>query len=277
MPGNKTKLMYRFDAKQQGDTRVHLIYFYDEISALGKFDYKEWKYEDSETSAKYIRDKLDEIPDGDSIEVHINSAGGEVGEGVTIYNLLRQKKNKGCRIDSFVDGFCYSVAVDIAMAGDTIHMGLGTSMLVHFPWCSATGNAEQLRNKADQLDALGEAALKLYMSRAKGISEDDFRALMKKETVLTPDDCLKYGLCDVIDDYQAEHFEADPYQKAASGAKELIIEELRQQARVNESYTTMLQLLKEKDPDPKKTGSANNIVMKTFINGLNTSVKGKGV
>ena len=79
MPGNKTKLMYRFDAKQQGDTRVHLIYFYDEISALGKFDYKEWKYEDSETSAKYIRDKLDEIPDGDSIEVHINSAGGEVG------------------------------------------------------------------------------------------------------------------------------------------------------------------------------------------------------
>ena len=140
-----------------------------------------------------------------------------------------------------------------------------------------SGNAEQLRSKADQLDALGEAALKLYMSRAKGISAAALRAPLNKETMLEPHDRLTYGLCDVIDEYQAENFEADPYQKAASGAKELIIEELRQQARVNESYTTMLKLLKEKNPDPKKTGSATNIVMKTFINGLNTSVKGKGV
>ena len=196
------KIMFRAEKKNSEKAR-HKLYVYDSIRAVGPFNWKEWKYEESETSAKHFRDLLDEIPDGEEIELHVNSAGGEVGEGVTIYNLLRQKSEAGSRIVGYVDGMAYSVAMDIAMAADELHMGLGTSMFLHNPWCACIGNAEQLRNQANQLDALAKASRELYASRAT-ISEDEIKEMMDSETMLAPSDCLKYGFCDVVDNYKAE-------------------------------------------------------------------------
>ena len=56
------------------------------------------------SGANALKDMLDEIPDGNEIELHINSNGGEANQGVTIYNLLRQKAAAGCRINGYVDG-----------------------------------------------------------------------------------------------------------------------------------------------------------------------------
>ena len=224
---NKTAVLkYRFgEVVQKADSKVHQMYFYDDIRARGDFDWKTWSYKQSETSAKYIRDQLAKIPDADVLEVHINSRGGEVGEGVTIYNLLRQKAQKGCKVGGYVDGYAYSVAADIAMGCDELHMGLGTTMLLHFPWMLAAGNAADLRSYADQLDAMGDAAVQLYLSRSGGkISEEELRVMMKKETVLSPDDCLKYGFCECVDTYQAEGIDGEDDKD-----EEETIEELKSQ------------------------------------------------
>ena len=108
----KHQMKYRFEQS----THIHKLYVYDDVRAKGEFDWNTWEYKDSETSAKYFRDRLDEIPDGADIELHVNSAGGEVGEGVAIHNLLVQKKKTGSRIVGYVDGMAYSVAMDIIMA-----------------------------------------------------------------------------------------------------------------------------------------------------------------
>ncbi len=200
----KHKTRYRFEQSAGGPGAVHKLYVYDEVSAQGKFNWNTWEYEDSETSAKYFRDQLDAIPNGETIELHVNSVGGEVGEGVTIYNLLRQKAGGGSRIIGYVDGMAYSVAMNIVMACDEIHMGLGTSMFLHNPWTVAKGNADQLRSMADQLDELSEASVQLYMSRASGITEDELRQMMKKETMLAPDKCLQYGFCDIVGEGKKE-------------------------------------------------------------------------
>lgn len=192
------KTQYRFEQSVSGSRTVHKLYIYDEVSAQGKFNWDTWDYDESETSAKYFRNQLDAIPNGETIELHVNSAGGNVGEGVTIYNLLRQKAGTGSRIVGYVDGMAYSIAMTIAMACDEIHMGLGTSMFLHNPWTVASGNADQLRAMADQLDELSEASLQLYMSRATGITEDELREMMRKETMLAPDKCLQYGFCDIV-------------------------------------------------------------------------------
>lgn len=201
------KIKFRFDnvAKEQaGDAQVVKLYIYDDVTALGDFNWKTWKYDDSETSAKFMRDQLDAISPGTRIELHINSAGGEVAEGVTIYNLLKQKAAQGNEIHAFVDGMAYSVAMVIAMAAERIHMGLGTSMLVHYPWMNCVGNSEQLRNYAAQLDALGESSLQLFLHRAAGkIGYDELDEMMRKETMLDPESCVKYGFADVIDEYEA--------------------------------------------------------------------------
>lgn len=192
------KTQYRFEQSVNASGTVHKLYIYDEVSAQGKFNWNTWNYDESETSAKYFRNQLDTIPGGEVIELHVNSAGGNVGEGVTIYNLLRQKAGTGCRIVGYVDGMAYSIAMTIVMACDEIHMGLGTSMFLHNPWTVVSGNADQLRAMADQLDELSEASLQLYMSRATGITEDELREMMKKETMLAPDKCLQYGFCDIV-------------------------------------------------------------------------------
>lgn len=200
------EMRYRFEQSE----KVHKLYVYDDVSAQGEFNWKTWQYEDSETSAKYFRDRLNEIPDGAEIELHVNSAGGEVGEGVAIYNLLVQKRKAGSRIVGYVDGMAYSVAMDIIMACDEIHMGYGTSMFLHNPWTIAVGNAEQLRGIADQLDALADASAQLYLSRAKGLGEEELKELMRRETMLAPDTCRQYGFCDFVGNGNEEKPDEDP-------------------------------------------------------------------
>ena len=200
------KTKYRFAQKK---ANVHKLYIYDDVRAKGDFNWKTWDYEESETSAKYFRDRLEEIPDGDTIELHVNSAGGEVGEGVTIYNLLRQKSKTGSKIIGYVDGTAYSVAMNIVMACDEIHMGLGTSMFLHNPWTIAMGNAEALRNVAEQLDVLSAASRQLYLSRAKNLSEEELAAMMDKETMLDPRTCFDLGFCDFVGEKKEDEEEPE--------------------------------------------------------------------
>lgn len=248
MPKRTTdfKFCFRQEAKGDGSSR-HLLYVYDSVRKYGDFNWQTWKYDESETSAKFFRDRLDEIPDGEDIELHVNSAGGEVGEGVTIFNLLRQKQEKGTKITAYVDGMAYSVAMDIVMAAQEIHMGLGTTMFLHNPWMYCSGNAAQLRAYAEQLDAMGTASRQLYLSRSGGkIDEKTLQELMEKETMLDPQSCLKYGFCDVIDEFKADEDRDDD-------DKDEIIQELRNQLFRQQEMNRMMQAagMKPATPEPE--------------------------
>ena len=179
---------------QKGDS-AYQFYIYDDISEYGKFDWKTWEYKESETSAKYFKDRLEEIPENSTIELHINSNGGSVKEGVAIYNQLKQKKCK--EIVAYVDGVAYSIASVILQAADRRIMGVGTSLLIHNMWCTISGNAEQLRKAADDLDVLMGSNRSIYMQRAS-ISEEELKELMDAETYLTPQQAVEKGFADEI-------------------------------------------------------------------------------
>ena len=105
-----------------------------------------------------------------TIELHVNSNGGSVKEGVAIYNQLKQHQaEKIC----YVDGLAYSVASVICMACDKIIMGQGTSMLIHNMAMAVCGDAKTLRKCADDLDVLMESNRQIYMERAKNLTEDE--------------------------------------------------------------------------------------------------------
>lgn len=272
---NGMKYCFRQEANTSGK-KTHKLYIYDSVRALGPFNWKEWKYEESETSAKYFRDMLDEIPDGETIELHVNSAGGEVGEGVTIFNLLKQKSEAGCKIIGYVDGMAYSVAMDIIMAATEIHMGLGTTMFLHNPWMLASGNAEQLRNYADQLDALALASQQLYLARSGGkIEQEELADLMNKETMLDPESCLKYGFCDQIDDFKATGLDVpkddpddDPDEDPVNQQMlETIMQELQGLRRNQQEINSMLQELRN-TPKPKQDETPINTLSETFAQAI---------
>ena len=205
------------------------LYIYDDVTEYGEFNWNTWKYDESETSAKFFRDKLEEIPEGKEIELHINSDGGSVKEGTAIYNLLKQKPNKKTGI---VDGVAHSIAFLILQACDVRKMCLGTSALIHNMWMYCYGNATQLRKYADDLDVLSESNRKVFMERAK-ISEDELKELMDAETYLTPEAALEYGLIDEIE------------QRADSANEGETIEDLREQLSQMRRSLTEQQSLKQ--------------------------------
>lgn len=184
-------------------SNVHQLYIYDDVSEYGEFDWWTWEYKESETSAEYFRKALAQIPETDTIELHINSYGGSVKEGVAIYNQLKQKKCK--EIVAYVDGFAYSIASVIMQAADRRIMGLGTSLLIHNMWLRVEGNAEDLRKAADDLDVLMESNRQIYLERIN-ISEEELIELLDNESYLTPDQAVEMGFADEIDSKK----EADP-------------------------------------------------------------------
>lgn len=220
-----------------------ILYIYDDVSEYGELNWNTWEYEESETSAKYFAEKLSEIPDGQTIELHVNSNGGSVKEGVAIYNLLKQKANQKIGI---VDGVAHSVAFLILQACDVRKMCLGTTALIHNMWMYCSGNATQLRKYADDLDDMMEANRQVFMERAK-ISEEELIALMEAETYLTPDKALEYGLIDEI--YG---------KKAASPSQEELMQQLVQlQRRLNDqqSFREQLALMKKNQKPQEEKGS----------------------
>ena len=200
------------------------LYIYDDVTEYGEFNWDTWEYEDSETSARYMRDRLAEIPEDQEIELHINSNGGSVKEGVAIYNLLRQASNKKTGI---VDGVAHSVAFLILQACDVRKMGIGTSALLHNMWMYVAGNAAQLRKAADDLDDLMETNRQIFLQRAT-ITEDDLRQIMDAETYLTPERALEYGLIDEIIgkiDREDDQRQAGSMQKMVSMLQRQIAEQ----------------------------------------------------
>lgn len=182
--------------KQEAGSDVHRLYIYDDVSEYGTFNWSTWEIEESETSAGFFKKALEEISDSATIELHINSCGGSVKEGIAIYNQLKQKKCK--EIVAYVDGFAYSIASIIMQAADRRVMGLGTSLLIHNMWMEVAGNADDLRKAADDLDVLMESNRQIYMERAN-ITEEELIEMMNNETYLTPDQAVEMGFADEVD------------------------------------------------------------------------------
>ena len=127
--------------------------------------------------------------DAEEIEVHINSTGGSVAEGLAIYNVL---KNSEMKITTYVDGFACSAASVIFMAGDERVMNEASLLMIHNAWSRGQGDANAFRRQADNLDIITQASIKAYM-RHVSITEDELKDMMDSETWLSADDAKEKG------------------------------------------------------------------------------------
>ncbi len=96
-------------------------------------------YWGEDTGVSNVLSQLQGLDPSQNIVLHINSVGGEVSAGVTIYNRLRALQNKKSVI---IEGLAASIASIISMAGDEIHMALGSEMMIHNPCSYAFGEAD---------------------------------------------------------------------------------------------------------------------------------------
>lgn len=146
-------------------------------------------------SAKDFAKALDALGKLNKINVRINSAGGSVFEGLTIYNLLR---TNAARVEVDIDGLAASIASVIAMAGDEVRIADNAMMMIHKPWIVAAGTADDLREQATVLDKVEETLVDTYLTRTGPESRDKIMELVKAETWLTATEARDLGLADVV-------------------------------------------------------------------------------
>lgn len=176
-------------------------------------DITSWAWPElGEVSATMLSQKLAALPaDVETINVHISSYGGEVKEGLAIYNAL---KNHPAQVRTICDGFACSIASVIFMAGDERVMNEASLLMIHNAWTWAEGNAAELRKQADDLEKITQASVNAYMAHSS-LSEDEVKALLDAETWLLPSEALEYGFATSI-------MEEDSKQPSQSVKKQLL-------------------------------------------------------
>ncbi|HAT2830157.1 TPA: Clp protease ClpP [Klebsiella oxytoca] len=155
------------------------IYIYDEIGFMG-------------VTAKSFVTELKALGDLSHIDLHINSPGGEVFEGIAIYNAL---KTTGAAITVHIDGVAASMASILAMVGNPVIMPENTMMMIHKPWGFAGGDANDLRDYANLLDQLETVMIPAYCNKT-GKTEEEIAAMLADETWLTAAECVALGFAD---------------------------------------------------------------------------------
>lgn len=124
------KISFKAEARtdKNGEGVTHKLYIYDPVHGGYDIDPESWEFHTSETSAAYFRKALEAVSKSDTIEVHINSAGGSVKEGLAIANQLAAHP---ARKVAYVDGFNCSVCTAISSACNQVVMPKSAVAYVH--------------------------------------------------------------------------------------------------------------------------------------------------
>ncbi|MEB9454433.1 head maturation protease, ClpP-related [Bacillus anthracis] len=237
------KIKNRFEVLNSANTEETDLYMYGSISAYSWYD---------GISSSKVREQLKNVT-AKTINVHINSGGGDVFESIAISNLL---KNHSATIVVHIDGLAASGASVIAMAADKIIMPKNTMMMIHKAWTYAAGNAEGLRKVADRLDKIDNAVTESYTSRFVG-EKSELESLLAEETWLTAEECKTFGFCDEISDeivIPDDNEEDDDEELEPAKAK--ILNKYKSSAQVQ--------------AEPKETTQNSKTALFTLLTALNT-------
>lgn len=169
---------------QKSDNEANIV-IYGNISS--------WSWNERNTSAYNLSKQLEDL-DVDFINIYINSYGGEVAEGLAIYNTLKRHK---ATVRTYCDGFACSIASVIFMAGDERIMSNASLLMIHNAWTNISGNANELRKQADDLEKITQASINVYLQDVN-ISEEELRQLLDNETWLTPQEAFEKGFATTI-------------------------------------------------------------------------------
>ena len=128
------------------------------------------------------------------INLHIHSPGGDVFNGIAIYNLL---KNHPANVTVYIDGLAASMASVIAMAGNEVIMPENAMMMIHKPWGIQGGDAEDMRKYADLLDKVENTLIPAYASKT-GKTPEELAEMLSAETWLNGKECVEQGFADKL-------------------------------------------------------------------------------
>ncbi|MGG5316399.1 head maturation protease, ClpP-related [Enterococcus sp. AZ072] len=177
-----------WEVKQSANKSEAEIYIFGEIVSN--------KWDDTDTTAASFQKDLKAVGDVQTINLHVNSPGGSVFEGIAIGNMLKQHK---AQVIAHVDALAASIASVIVASCDKVVMPENTMLMIHNPWSFVVGNSKDLRKQADDLDKIAESSVITYLAKGgEKLNEEKIKQIMDEETWLSATDAYEIGLCDEV-------------------------------------------------------------------------------
>ena len=158
------------------------IYIFDEIGNYGV------------TAKQFISD-IKNLK-GKPINLRINSLGGDVFDGMAMYNVIKRREAK---TTVFIEGIAASIATIIALGADKIVMAENSLFMIHNAWGGTMGDAKDMRKTAETLEKISAELTDIY-SKKTGLSNKVIKGMMDEETWLNAEEAYDLGFVDVISD-----------------------------------------------------------------------------
>lgn len=145
------------------------------------------------TSPRNIQELIN-AAENDSLEVVINSPGGDVWSGSAIYTML---KDYAGQVEVNIVGLAASAATLIAMAGDTVRMSPSAQFMIHNASMTADGNKKDLAHAQEILEVADTGIRNAYRLKT-GLSDEELTILMNQETWMSPQMAKDKGFIDEV-------------------------------------------------------------------------------
>nr|DAW56109.1 MAG TPA: Putative ATP dependent Clp protease [Caudoviricetes sp.] len=184
--------------------------------------------------APEIAQRAWDIPDGEDVEIRINSCGGDVFGGLAIVAAIHTFRENGHKTRAVVEGLAASMASVVACACDELQMHDGSMMMIHNPWTLIEGDAEELRKQAEIMSKIKNTMIGVYQKKF-AMSSEEISRLMDEETWIGTDELERYKLNATVIE--------GTYRIAASVTKEQYYAHLKERRMMNE---------KDEDKDEQK-------------------------
>ena len=211
---------YSIQNKAGGETAD--IYIFDEIGTYGV------------TAQEFINDIKD--LKGTSINLRINSLGGDVFDGMAMYNVIKRREAK---TTVYIEGIAASIATIIALGADEVVMAENSLFMIHNAWGGTMGEAKDMRKTADTLDKISGELTDIYRKKT-GLSYEALQEMMDQETWLNAEEAYELGFVDVISDSIKVAAKYD-----VSKFKNITEEEIQNKLNINIKNRKMTNELKE--------------------------------
>lgn len=149
------------------------------------------KWNENDITSRDFIDTLDSINDNETLNIYINSPGGDVFvTDAIIAMLIRSKQKKNISINAYIDGLGASCASWLPMVADNIYIYDQSVLMLHKPWTNMfCVNADDMKKEIEILDKLENSMVKMYLDKAKeGVTEEQIRNILSNETWLDADE-----------------------------------------------------------------------------------------
>lgn len=147
-------------------------------------------------TAKQFAKDLQALPSSiKEIHLRVNSPGGSVFEGSSIFEHIKSQRNKGKKVIAYVDGLAASIASYIILAADEVVIGDGAMVMIHKPWAMVAGNSFEMEKMINVLDKIESQMVSAYRKKT-GMSAEEIEKLLAEETWYTSDEALEAGFAD---------------------------------------------------------------------------------